>query len=142
MTARRSATAVALAMVVVLSAACSGGTTVRSAEKTNGRARLPREFASAVQGLCVARRDARSSPAASKASFVDGAHEPLHEIARRLGDVDRTAAASVLRAKQRVEADLSTSATSAELAADLDRLVVATGEGLERLGFDAPGCDS
>ena len=93
-------------------------------------------------GLCDASGSAarRDFPRA-KVVFTDRAHTPLHTVARALEDVDRRAAARLLEAKQRVEADLDGSGTNTPgLADDMAALVAATRAGLDRLGIDTQEC--
>lgn len=86
-------------------------------------------------------RVARGLCQAAAATDVDGAeesfgavHDGLHDIARALQEVDRPAAATLLEAKQAVEAGLHRRAPLSELDPELDRLVTATLAGLDRLG--------
>ncbi|MGH9187719.1 MAG: hypothetical protein ACRD0U_18210 [Acidimicrobiales bacterium] len=93
-----------------------------------------------IEGLCLARQQAGDDFGAAKATFFDAAHEGLHELARSLEDIDRGAAADVLRAKQVVEADLVTE--DRNLATDLDTLLAETSAGLDVLGLPAPSCEA
>lgn len=131
----------AIVATALAATACSRGATTAS-EAADRRARTPRTFAAAVDGLCAAQRDASSDPAAAKASFDDRSDDALHEIARLLEDTDRAAAAALLIAKQRVEADFEGAPASGDLSGDLARLVDATREGLRRLDLDGPACGS
>lgn len=93
-------------------------------------------------GLCQANQAAADRDFAhAKLTFNDHAHTPLHTVARALEDIDRPAAARLLEAKQRVEADLDGSGTTTPgLAADLAALVSATRAGLDRLGIGPQEC--
>ena len=96
----------------------------------------------AVEGLCTAVGQAPDGPRAAEATFFDESHATLHVIARGLEDVDRPAAAALLEAKQRVEADFSGGlASGGRVADDLRLLVDATRAGLARLEVQAPACD-
>ena len=55
-------------------------------------------------------------------------------------DVDRAAAADLLRAKQRVEAGLAAGALSDGFAADVETLLEATRDALSDLGVSSPAC--
>jgi hypothetical protein len=91
-----------------------------------------------VQGLCDV-RDAPDAPAA-KAAFYDRTHQELHVIAAATEERDRPAAASLLEAMQRVEAELERLLLPAGFSADVDSLVGATRGALASIGLDAPGC--
>lgn len=59
--------------------------------------------------------------------FTDVAHQPLHELASELQEGDTALAGRLLRAKQRVEAQLETGpADLAALASALDQLADVT----------------
>ena len=73
---------------------------------------------------------------AAGAEFMDHAHQPLHELAARLDASERAAAASLLEAKQRVEAALDD--RQATLVDDLDRLVDATTGAIVAAGEPRP----
>lgn len=94
----------------------------------------------AVAHLCLAAEEAPDRPRAAEARFFDRSHETLHVMARALEDVDRPLAARLLEAKQKVESDLSGLASGDRVADDLDRLVEASGAGLDRLAVPVPPC--
>lgn len=71
----------------------------------------------------------------AKAIFEDN-HTALHELAARASDTDRASAAALLRAKEKVEADLRRS-TPRQLADDLEALAAAVAEAS---GGDPPAC--
>ena len=88
-------------------------------------------------GLCAAATAARAGDATeARRIFFDRAHDPLHELAAAVGEQDRSAAARLLEAKEAVEAGLETG--GADLADDLDQLVVATGAALVANGDAQP----
>lgn len=103
-----------------------------------------------VAALCRAAVQARaagsgsdavpSAGAAAGATFFDGAHEVMHELARAVEQSDRASAARLLEAKEAVEADLSHHAAPPALAADLSHLFDAAVVGLGRLAIPAPPC--
>ncbi|MGH9268649.1 MAG: hypothetical protein ACRD0D_10795 [Acidimicrobiales bacterium] len=123
-------------IVAALIGACGTGDS-GSASDTASR---PRVAGGVIEGLCRARQQAGDDPGAAKATFFDTAHQGLHELARSLEEVDRGAAADVLRAKQMVEADLETE--DRDLATDLDALVAETSAGFDALGLPAPSCEA
>ena len=87
----------------------------------------------------VALCEAADRPDEARALFFDRSHEALHEVARRLDDVDRAQAAALLEAKQRVESGLDSPRPS--LPADLTRLADVYRASLGRLAIEAPPCD-
>lgn len=98
-------------------------------------------YAHAVDGLCDSRQDlADGNVAPATESFFDSAHAPLHEIADRLSDRDRAAAADLLEAKQAFEAGIEANEGSVSLSRGLDRLIIATVVGLNELDVDVTGC--
>jgi len=95
-------------------------------------------FASARDGLCQAAAAAdRSDVAGARAEFFDRAHQPLHELAGAAQTQDRAAAARLLEAKARVEADIS--AASPSLGVSLAALADATGQAMAAIGAGDPG---
>lgn len=98
-------------------------------------------YADAVDALCDSREDlADGYVAPAVKTFFDTAHAPLHDIAERLSDRDRAAAADLLEAKQAFEAGIEANEDSASLSRDLDRLVIATVVGLNELDVEVTGC--
>lgn len=91
----------------------------------------------AYQGLCtsLAAADAGDLDLAAT-TFTDEAHEGLHLLADRLLSVDRSTAAGVLRAKQRVEAAVSGDRTM--LSQDLRTLAETARLAIGELGNDPP----
>lgn len=71
----------------------------------------------------------------AKATFEDN-HTALHELAAKTADTDRAQAAALLRAKEKVEADLRRS-TPKELSSDLEALAAAVAKAS---GGDPPTC--
>jgi hypothetical protein len=94
----------------------------------------------AVLGLCEL-ADATDA-AQAEATFLDRAHETLHVIAAATEVRDRAAAASLLEAKQVVEADLSERNLPAGFGGDVGMLIGATRAALAAIGLDAPACPS
>lgn len=93
---------------------------------------------SPLPGVCGALAAARAGDADdAKAMFFDGAHDGLHDLASRAAEVDRTAAAELLRAKERVEA-LMESGPASGLRPALDELADATATAAQTLDQEAP----
>lgn len=91
-----------------------------------------------VQGLCGVREAPDAS--AAKATFYDRTHDELHVIAAATEEQDRSAAASLLEAMQRVEAELEHPPLPEGFSADVDALVGTTRAALEAIGLGAPAC--
>jgi hypothetical protein len=94
--------------------------------------------ATSVRGLCDLRTE--TDRAEAEATFLDRSHETLHVIAAATEERDRNAAADLLEAKQRVEADLAGADLPPDFAADVGALIEATRAALEAIGLNAPTC--
>lgn len=97
----------------------------------------------AFQGLCDSRALAEAGDVSgASANFQSRAHAELHAIADRLASADREAAASLLEAKQRVEAAFAApEASSPEAVAGLiSALEREVGDAAEVLGMERPAC--
>ena len=95
-------------------------------------------LADAAGGLCHARAEAATDPVAARAAFYDRSHDALHTVARGLETVDRSLAADLLVAMQKVESELETKPPG--LAGDLGALADVYRSGLRRLAIAAPPC--
>ena len=93
-------------------------------------------------GLCEALAQAPTDVAAAKQTFNSRSHDGLHLIARGLEAVDRAASATLLEAKQKVEADFSGSAAGPQVAADLRSLADVTRSSLARFDVSVEACPS
>ncbi|MEX2459564.1 MAG: hypothetical protein WD770_11350 [Actinomycetota bacterium] len=122
----------AAAASLALFAACDGGPEPVPTDPTA-------RWLASVDGLCEALDHAGDAEAAERA-FVDRSHDALHEIAAAATEADREAAAALLTAKNRVEADFEDPPGRAELEGHLQTLIAATVDALTTLGIDAPGC--
>ena len=92
-------------------------------------------------GLCEGARQAnRGEIDAARQTFFGQSHEGLHLIARALQDDDRGAAAALLEAKQKVEADFTTPPAGAQVAADLRQLAELTRSSLARYKVSVDSC--
>ena len=94
--------------------------------------------AETVRGLCDL--ESAMDRAEAEATFLDRSHETLHVIAAATEVRDRSAAAELLEAKQRVEADLAGADLPPDFDADVETLIQATRAALEAIGLDAPAC--
>jgi ribosomal protein S18 acetylase RimI-like enzyme len=92
----------------------------------------------AVRGLCDLRT--ATDRVEAEATFLDRSHATLHVIAAATEVRDRGAAADLLEAKQRVEADLAGGDLRPGFAADVRALIDATRAALAAIGLDAPAC--
>jgi hypothetical protein len=81
-----------------------------------------------------------AAASAAKATFYDLTHDELHAIAAATEGQDRQAAASLLEAMQRVEAELEHPPFPGGFSADVDALVGTTRAALGAIGLDAPAC--
>ena len=125
-----------LLLASVVSAVAVGGLVAFFGDEQDdislGPSVLP-ELVEARDGVCRALDDARSrGPAAAHRTFVNRAHRPLHDLAAMTSGRDRQAAARLLEAKQRVEADFENGDGS--LITDLEGLGAAAGVALSVVG--------
>lgn len=90
--------------------------------------------------ICEAARQAATDVGAARKTFNGRAHDGLHLIARGLETVDRAAAATLLEAKQKVEADFSQPPPAAQIVADLNHLAEVTRSSLALFGVDVDAC--
>lgn len=130
------------AVVLALAGACSGGSSREASVEVGGQSVPARRLEAVAEGVCRAAGQAASDAEGARRTFFGQAHEGLHTIARGLEDVDRSAAAGVLVAKQAVEADFSGGKAASALVADLRRLAQATRAALDRLGVRVPACET
>ncbi len=113
---------VALAALLVLLAACGDGGTTDP-------------LVDAHVALC----EAAARPERARELFFDRSHDALHTVARDLEDVDRSQAAQLLEAKERVESELES--PGPRLPDDLARLAEVYRASLGRLAIEAPPCE-
>jgi hypothetical protein len=136
----------AAAVVATLSvagavAACGSDGKPQGVVALAGQTVTTAKLRSIADGLCEAARQAeRGDIEAARQSFFGQSHEGLHLIARALQDDDRTAAAALLEAKQKVEADFTTPPSGAQVAADLRRLAELTRSSLARFKVSVDAC--
>jgi hypothetical protein len=95
----------------------------------------------AAEALCRAVDEAgRGRPEEAARSFQDGAHDYLHQLAPRVADRDRAAAAGLLEAKARVEQAIGGSAGGDELLQALTELVAAFDRAAATVGLPEAPC--
>ena len=111
-------------------------TSVTMAGQTVTTARLRSVYA----GLCEAARQAATDVSAAETTFSAKSHDGLHLIARGLQEIDRPASATLLEAKQKVEADFSNKAAGAQVAADIRSLADVTRSSLARFNVTVDAC--
>lgn len=136
----RAPTALLLALAVAVATACQGEDGASPSPAPSGAlGPVTVEAADeAVLGLCEL-VDATDLDAAD-ATFHDRSHQTLHVVAAATEVVDRAAAADLLVAKERVEADLTGADLPASFADDVETLLGRTRDALEVLGLDPPAC--
>jgi hypothetical protein len=91
-------------------------------------------------GLCEAATQAATDTSAAEKTFQGKSHDGLHLIARGLQDIDRPASATLLEAKQKVEADFSNHAPGSQVAADLRSLSEVLKSSLARFNVTVDAC--
>jgi hypothetical protein len=104
------------------------------------RSQSARDDGGIVAPLCEARGQAVHDAAEAKAIFVDRAHDGLHELARDVAELDRSAAARLLEAKQAVEAEIERPSGGTALAEHLEALIASTRRALEATNQPVSGC--
>jgi hypothetical protein len=94
-------------------------------------------WSATVAGLCTAADQVRTGDTSdARRTFFDESHDTLHRLADDVTERDRAAAATLLEAKERVEAGLE--AESPTLPDDLDALVAATRAAVRVTGDSVP----
>jgi hypothetical protein len=91
-------------------------------------------------GLCEAATQAATDVSAAEKTFGGKSHDGLHLIARGLQDIDRPASATLLEAKQKIEADFSNHVPGSQLATDLRSLSEVTKSSLARFNVTVDAC--
>ncbi len=130
----RALTRAWIAPAVIALAACGPGAS--SASPGNGPSG-DATLAAAATGVCAAVQALPDATAAQRA-FENQAHEALHALAAAPG-VDRSRAARLLEAMERVEGDFE-SDSAPSLPADLSALQSATGDALRSMDRAVPPC--
>lgn len=102
----------------------------------------PRSATAVHRGLCRALQAAEAGEHdEARTAFFDRSHDGLHDLAARAADIDRSLAADLLEAKQRVEASLDGDDEAPDLAGDLRSLAAVTASATARVdGADVKEC--
>jgi hypothetical protein len=95
---------------------------------------------SIAAGLCESAQQAPTDVAAAEKTFQGKSHDGLHLIALGLEDIDRAAAAALLEAKQKVEADFKNHVPGPQVAADLRQLSEVNRSSLTRFNLTVDAC--
>src|SRR5438067_4503769 len=133
------------AAIVVLGAgaACgSGGKPAPVVVALAGQTVATTKLQTIAAGICDAARQATSDVGAARQTFFGTSHDGIHLIARGLQDKDRAASATLLEAKQKVEADFNASPPppGPQITADLRKLAAVTRTSLARFKVGAEAC--
>jgi len=127
--------------MVVAGAACG-----RDKVHTAGAVTMAGETVTVVKlrwissGLCDAAELAGDNLNSARATFYGQSHDGIHLIARGLEAVDRRQAASLLEAKQKVEADFVDPPSGPQVADDLRHLADVTRSSLVRFNVSVDPC--
>jgi hypothetical protein len=133
--------AVAVLAVVVPAAACaSGGKPAPVVVAMAGETVATTRLVTIAGGICDAAREAPGDISAARQTFFGQSHDGIHLIARGLQEKDRDASATLLEAKQKVEADFLAPAPGPQVAADLRALAAVTRSSLARFKVSADAC--
>ena len=121
---------------------CGSGPSMPAAVAMAGQPVPTARLLEIADGICTAARQAPADTEAARRSFFGQSHDGIHLIARGLDTLDRKASATLLEAKQKVEADFLNPPPGSEIAADLRRLAAQTRSSLARFKVRAPACPS
>lgn len=127
--------AIGLVVGIVLTGCGKGDDQDRSGT-TASEAALPH----AVHALCDAREAIDDSSGPSWRIFQNGAHDPLHELARQVTPKSRSVAASLLEAKQRVEVAFVKDMDPSSFRKLMTELLDASNAALEQLSLTVVEC--
>lgn len=100
---------------------------------------LSKELTAAFSALCTSRALVDDDLDAARDVFFSRAHATLHVMASELSNTDRSLAAELLEAKNRVEQEL-TGVGPQTAAAALDHLLSISKQALISLGMSSPSC--
>ena len=114
----------------------TGPASVTMAGQTVTTARLR----SIALGLCDAAEQAATDVTGAETTFQNKSHDGLHLVAKGLQDIDRTASATLLEAKEKVESDFSKKAPGTQVAADLRSLSDVLKSSLARFNVTVDAC--
>jgi hypothetical protein len=139
-TSNSSATSSTVETATSATAAPTTASTVPAAVMVAGESVPVARLTGYVAAICTSAQQAATDVDAARRTFNGRAHDGLHLIARGLETVDRSAAATLLQAKQKVEADLSKPPPAAQLVADLNQLADVTRSSLALFEVTADAC--
>jgi hypothetical protein len=138
------ATSTTVAQVTTSSAAetttSTTATTAPASVTMAGQTVTTAKLRAIAAGLCEAATQAATDTSAAEKTFQGKSHDGLHLIARGLQDIDRPASATLLEAKQKVEADFSNHAPGSQVAADLRSLSEVLKSSLARFNVTVDAC--
>jgi hypothetical protein len=129
-----------LAAVVPIAACASGGKPAPVVVAMAGETVPTTRLVTIAGGICDAAREAPGDISAARQTFFGQSHDGIHLIARGLQEKDRDASATLLEAKQKVEADFLAPAPGPQVAADLRALAAVTRSSLARFKVSADAC--
>jgi hypothetical protein len=129
-----------LAAVVPIAACASGGKPAPVVVAMAGETVPTTRLVTIAGGICDAAREAPGDIGAARQTFFGQSHDGIHLIARGLQEKDRDASATLLEAKQKVEADFLAPAPGPQVAADLRALAAVTRSSLARFKVSADAC--
>ncbi|MDQ1492556.1 MAG: hypothetical protein QOJ23_5070 [Actinomycetota bacterium] len=129
-----------LAAVVPIAACASGGKPAPVVVAMAGETVPTTRLVTIAGGICDAARQAPGDIDAARQTFFGQSHDGIHLIARGLQEKDRDASATLLEAKQKVEADFLAPAPGPQVAADLRALAAVTRSSLARFKVSADAC--
>jgi hypothetical protein len=133
--------AIAVLSALVSAAACgSGGKPAPVVVAMAGETVPTTRLVTIAGGICAAARQAAGDIGAARQTFFGQSHDGIHLIARGLQEKDRDASATLLEAKQKVEADFLAPAPGPQVAADLRALAAVTRSSLARFKVSADAC--
>lgn len=98
------------------------------------------ELATALQALCDVQTQLGNDPSAARMTFYDRAHTALHMVAGATTRKDRSLAAALLVAKQRVESDFGAAQPLPSTARDVSDLIGASARAARAINVNPPRC--
>ena len=131
-----AAAVIALAVAAVL---LSRSRDVDKAPNAKAGSLSNEELTAAFSALCTSRALVDDDLDAARHVFFSRAHATLHVMASDLSNTDRSLAAELLEAKNRVEQEL-TGVGPQTVAAALDHLLSISKQALISLGMSSPSC--
>lgn len=132
----------ALVSAQLLSSCSSGQSTLTRSQtiEIDGKKVAASSLREALTGLCVALERLPTDALAARDAFYSLSHDRLHTIAAGVQEIDRSAAASLLRAMAVVEEHFARPPFPASLVGDLGRLIAVTRVALRELSIRTEAC--